>query len=209
MGSLKDEFHERAKTWDDHPDRTERAAAVARRIREEVPLTPQTRVLDFGAGTGLLGFQLIDHVASVSFADPSEGMLQQVERKLRDGGYSNGHVIRFDPEAPALPGRYDVIVSLMTLHHVADPADVLRFLASHLEPGGWLAVSDLDTEDGSYHDPPDPGVHAGFDRGVLLSELHGMGFVRTRAVTPYVVRKERPGRVREYPLFLITGRRPR
>ncbi len=208
MGSVYDEFQDKATTWDDDPIRTARAAAVARRIREEVPLSPDTHVLDFGSGTGLLGFHLISHVASVTFADPSGAMLQQVERKLREEGRTNGHIVRFDPAAPVLPGRYDVIVSAMTLHHVDDPIAVLRFLASHIEPGGWLAVSDLDTEDGTFHDHPLPGVHLGFDRDLLVTRLQELGFLRARAVTAFVVRKQRPDGIKEYPLFLLMGRRP-
>ncbi|MEJ2187229.1 MAG: class I SAM-dependent methyltransferase, partial [Gemmatimonadota bacterium] len=80
--------------------------------------------------------------------------------------------------------------------------------ASHLQPGGWLAVSDLDTEDGTFHDHPHPGVHPGFDRAVLVSLLQELGLVQARAVTAHVVRKERPDGVKEYPLFLLTGQRP-
>lgn len=206
---MNQHFDEKADTWDDDPTRTARAADVARRIREEVPLGASSHVLDFGSGTGLLGFQLISDVASVTFADPSQGMLEQVGRKLRDGGHANGHVLRFDPRTPDLPGSYDVIVSLLALHHADDPAATLRLLASRLEPGGWLAVCDLDTEDGTFHDPPHPDVHLGFDRDALVERLGELGLEDARAVTAYVVRKERPEGVGEYPLFLLMGRRPR
>lgn len=203
-----DEFDRKAGTWDENPERRERAAAIARRIRAEVPVGPESHVLDFGSGTGLLGFHFIRDVASVTFADPSEKMLQEVDQKLRGEGHTNGRIVRFDPDAPALPGRYDVIVSAMTLHHVVEPASVLRFLASHVDPGGWLAISDLDTEDGTFHDEPRADVHHGFDRDVLVSRLRQLGFDHARAVTAYVARKERPDGTREYPLFLLLGQRP-
>ena len=205
---MSHEFDEKAESWDQSPDRIRRAEAIARRIREVVPLRPDTHALDFGSGTGLLGFLLLPHVASVTFADPSEGMLQQVERKLQAGGHTTGRVVRFDPEAPVLPVRYDVIASAMTLHHVQDPTAVLRFLADHLQPGGWLALSDLDTEDGTFHDPPNPDLHQGFDRDVLVSRLQQLGLLGAQAVTAHVMHKERQGEMREYPLFLLTGQRP-
>lgn len=208
MERANSEFDSKAETWDDSPERQERAAAIARRIREKVPVDPDAHVLDFGSGTGLLGFQLISDVASMSFADPSEGMLRQVEEKLREGGHGNGRIVRFEPDAPALPERYDLILSSMTLHHVEDTEAILRFLTSHLEPGGWLAVSDLDTEDGTFHDPPRSDVHFGFDRNILIAELQRLGLVHVQAVTAHVARKERPGGTREYPLFLLTGQRP-
>ncbi len=208
MNRSNHEFDEKAESWDDSPERIQRAEDIARHVREQVALHPDTRVLDFGSGTGLLGFHFIADVASVTFADPSEGMLQQVERKLRAGGHTNGRVVRFDPDAPELPGRYDVIVSAMTLHHVEEPGATLRFLADHLEPGGWLAIADLDTEDGTFHDPPRSDVHTGFDRAMLVAELRELGLDHAQAVTAHVARKEQADEVREYPLFLLTGQRP-
>lgn len=52
------EFDARARTWDDDPDKTARAQAVATGIRREVPLFPALRALEYGCGTGLLSFAL-------------------------------------------------------------------------------------------------------------------------------------------------------
>ncbi|MGD8321875.1 MAG: class I SAM-dependent methyltransferase [Gemmatimonadota bacterium] len=205
---MTDEFDEKAETWDDDPGRTARAAEVARRIRERVPLNGDTDVLDFGSGTGLLGFRLLPHVASVTFADPSEGMLTRVREKLGARGHTNGLTCRIDPHALDLPRTYDAIVSLMALHHVDDPPAVIRFVASHVEPGGWLALCDLDTEDGTFHDDFHGHVHHGFDRDALVSMVEELGFEDVEAVTAHVMRREHTDGAREYPLFLLTARRP-
>ena len=47
-------FDERAKDWDT-PERIARAAEAAGVIRANVDLAPTDRVVDIGAGTGLLG----------------------------------------------------------------------------------------------------------------------------------------------------------
>jgi 2-polyprenyl-3-methyl-5-hydroxy-6-metoxy-1,4-benzoquinol methylase len=201
------EFDQKARTWDDDPVRAARAAEVAHLIGARIPLRPEMHVLDFGGGTGLLGFHLLPQVASVTFADPSEGMLGEVERKLQAGGHANGRTLRIDPDAPELPRRYDAIVSLMTLHHVVDPPATIRLLAAHVEPGGWLALCDLDTEDGTFHDDPHADVHHGFDRDELASSVEGVGFGDVRVSTAHIMRRDRPGGVREYPLFLLTGQR--
>lgn len=202
-------FDHKAETWDLDPVKAARAAAVARRILERVPLTPSVDLLDFGSGTGLLGFELLPHVASVTFADTSEAMLRQVAEKLRAAGPERGRTLRLDPEGPALPRRYGAIVSLMTLHHVADPSATLRLLADHLEPGGWLAVCDLDTEDGSFHDDdPHAEVHHGFDRDALVALAGRLGLQEVSISSAWVMRRERPAGTREYPLFLLTARRP-
>ena len=205
---MPDHFDEEAKTWDDDPEKTARAADVARQIRKRIDLTTDVEVLDFGSGTGLLGFELMPHVRSVTFADPSEGMLEQVAAKLQAGGLQGGQTLRVDPAALTLPQRYGAIVSLMTLHHVADPTAVIGLLAGHLEPGGWLALCDLDTEDGTFHEDANADVHHGFDRGTLVSQVTGMGLETVEVSTAFEMQVERPEGARAYPLFLLTARRP-
>lgn len=207
-GLAQADFDARAATWDDDPVRRERAAAVAARIMERIDLPDGCHLLDFGSGTGLLGFHFLGHAASVTFADPSEGMLAQVASKLRAAGHGGGRTLRLDPGGSSLPGNYGAIVSLMTLHHVPRPEATLALLAEHLEPGGWLALCDLDREDGTFHDDPDAQVHHGFERGWLVARAEELGLERVATSTAWVMRKEGPGGTREYPLFLFTARRP-
>lgn len=68
-------FNERAATWDDDPSRTARAQHIATRIMEHVPLDESTRLLEYGAGTGLLATALSDAVGPITVADRSSGML--------------------------------------------------------------------------------------------------------------------------------------
>ena len=204
---MTEHFDEKAATWDDDPVRVQRAANVADQMLERITLTEAGHVLDFGSGTGLLGFNFLDRAASVTFADPSDEMLKQVEAKLRAGGHEHGRTHRLGGDADTLPRRYDAIVSLMTLHHVDDPDATLAFLRDHLEPGGWLAVCDLDTEDGSFHDGSFTGdVHHGFDRGALIARVEALGMVDAQTSTAWVMRKEGPEGPGEYPLFLLTAR---
>lgn len=207
-GLSRDDFDAKASTWDQDPVRRERAAAVAGQIRERIPVTRESHVLDFGSGTGLLGFHFLEHASSVTFADTSEGMLTQVEEKLSAGGHTRGRTVRLDPATGAFPGRYGAIVSLMTLHHVPDPTATLALLAEHLEPDGWLAVCDLDTEDGTFHDDPRARVHHGFDRRWLVDTAERLGLDRVETSTPWVMHREGPAGIRDYPLFLLTARRP-
>ena len=74
-------FDERARDWDT-PERRDRAAEVAWAIRASVPLSPTTRAIDVGAGTGLLGLALSDRLGEVVLAEPSDGMLEVVREKL-------------------------------------------------------------------------------------------------------------------------------
>jgi ubiquinone/menaquinone biosynthesis C-methylase UbiE len=197
-------FDERAREWDT-PERQERARGLAAVIRAGVSLTPSMRAIDIGAGTGLLGLELAGDVGQIVLAEPSAGMLEVAREKLASGAWPNASAIRFDLLAdPAPSPPFDLAVSLLVLHHVADTTDALRAVHALLAPGGRIALLDLDAEDGSFHDEDATGVHHhGFERAgiVRLAAAAGFGELETRTATEI----ERDGRA--YPLFLLTGRR--
>ncbi len=200
------EFNAKAANWDDDPRKRERAAAVAAQIRGRIPLSDSMEVLEFGCGTGLLGFELFDEVGQICFADPSPGMLDQVKRKLAGGGSEKGSTHLLASEPPELPKDFDLIFSLMTLHHIGDVSTTLKRLCKHLKPGGYLAISDLDLEDGSFHDGQGD-VHPGFDRNALIHLLALQGLSGFEASTPYEIHEQKHDALRNYPLFLITARK--
>ena len=171
-------FDDRAATWDDDPGKIERAARVAESIGEAVALDPSMRVLEFGAGTGLLTQALAAASGPATRTDTSAGMRQVMEDKVAAGALPPAtRVWDLDLAAGPLPDeRFDVVVSLMALHHIPDTPAVLANVAALLEPGGHLAVVDLDAEDGSFHGHG-ADVHHGFDRAELAELLRDAGFV--------------------------------
>ena len=102
----------------------------------------------------------------------------------------------------------DLIVSAMALHHIADIPQLLQALTQLLTPDGYLALADLDAEDGSFHADMTGVHHAGIDRDWLIAQLTTLGFHDVSATTAHVI--ERPnatGELRRYPVFLVSGRR--
>jgi hypothetical protein len=78
-----------------------------------------------------------------------------------------------------------------------------------LAPGGWLALADLDDEDGSFHSDPAEVHHHGIDRGWLCTELTALGFAAPTAVTAHTfTRPDADGLPRDYPIFLVSARLP-
>ena len=198
------DFDERAATWDDDPAKAERARDIADAIRSRVELDPSMRVLEYGAGTGLLTQALRNDVGPVTLADTSAGMRQVIEDKIAAGLIPDARVWDVDLSTGPVPDeRFDLVVSAMVLHHVPDTRALLASLAAMLEPGGHLCVADLDAEDGSFHGHGFEGHH-GFDRQELSALLSQVGFVDVVVTDCGHVARESG----EFSLFLATARTP-
>ena len=195
-----DSFDERAATWDDDPAKVERADAVARVISGAIPLDRSMRMLEYGAGTGLVTQALRESVGPVTLADISKGMRDVIQDKIDAGSITNARVWDLDLATQSAPDeRFDLVVTVMAMHHIANVHIVLSGFAELLEQGGHLCVVDLDEEDGSFHGTAFEG-HQGFQRSMLSSHLAGAGFTEiTYRDCHDIVR----GGV-TYPLFLAT-----
>ncbi|MDZ7622522.1 MAG: class I SAM-dependent methyltransferase [Candidatus Competibacteraceae bacterium] len=195
-------FDDKALTWDADPVKQERALAVAAALRQRIPLSTAWRALEYGCGTGLLSFALQADLGRITLADSSPGMLTVLEEKIGAAGLTHLHPLALDLTTDPPPAeRYDLIYTLMTLHHVPDTTRLLRDFHTLLRPGGWLGIADLDREDGSFHGAGFTG-HCGFDRDALRAQLFSVGFNRVDFSTGYLMKKATDQGLREYPLFL-------
>lgn len=99
------------------------------------------RILDLGAGTGLLAAALLAELpeASLVLLDEAPQMLGQARERLAkfDGQVE---VVVADLRAPLPPGPFDVIASALAIHHLSDSdkADLYQRAAAELAPGGVL-----------------------------------------------------------------------
>lgn len=199
------EFDEKARGWDQDPERVRRAEAVAEAILERVSPSKDARVFDFGCGTGLLGFALLPHVGHVTFADDSEGMLTIVHEKIAEREAANAEALLLDLTTDPPPDRqFDLIVALMALHHIEDTDMILRRLHTLSAPGARLCVVDLDREDGSFHGSGFTGHH-GFDRENIVGAARRAGFHPVSIESVYEMQREEEGDIKRFPLFLLTG----
>jgi len=204
-------FDQSAASWDSEPRRIALMKAVGEAILREARPTRDMAVLDYGCGTGLVGLFLLPHVRSVTGADSSPGMLDVLNEKIRAGGLQAMRAARLDLEHDTPPPeRYDLIVSSMVMHHVADLDRVLSGLHAMLLPGGMVCLADLDTEPGEFHTPEAAATvhHLGFDRDAFKDRLTKIGFAAARDVTAHVLsRPIATGELRNFPVFLIVAHR--
>jgi SAM-dependent methyltransferase len=209
MSNSISRFDQSAATWDDKPERIALAKAVGEAILREAQPTGDMDVLDYGCGTGLVSLFLLPHVRSMTGADSSPGMLE-VLGKIRDEKLAAMRTVKLDLENDPLPNeRYDMIVSSMVMHHVANLDRVLRSLHEMLLPNGLLCIADLDSEPGLFHHAEVAGGvhHLGFDRTAFQNRLGETGFTDIKDVTACVFSKPiQTGEIRDFPVFLIVGR---
>lgn len=199
---MVDLFAQKSQQWDKREMIRRLSDAIGLAIRENLPLSPQMRVLDFGAGTGLVCSHIAPCVKQITAVDISAAMLEQLAAKQEL--QHKVEIICQDILDTPLQRRFDVIISAMALHHIEDTEHLFQRFADLLEPQGWIALADLDTEDGSFHPPDTQGVyHHGFDRAYLENLLLQQGFESVQFHTPHIVKKAE----KSYPVFLLIARK--
>jgi len=198
-------FDGKARQWDENPANQARADRIAASLRARVPLSRAMRALDYGCGTGLLSFPLHAELGHITLSDTSSGMLAVLVDKIAAQGVDNMTPLLADLSVSALPDeRFDLIYSSMTLHHIPDTDAILAAFHAHLNPGGWLCIADLDSEDGSFHGQEVDVLH-GFDREDLAQRIRRTGFEAPTFETVFEIGKESATGSRKYPVFLMTA----
>lgn len=170
-------FDAAAAEWDEEPRRVKLAGEIAAAISANLPLSVEWDALDFGCGTGLLTLRLAPYLGSMVGVDSSQGMVDRLNAKVLASGCTNARALRLDLEQDGLPdGRFHLVTSAMTLHHIPEIVPLLTSLRGLLHPGGCIALADLDAEDGTFHDDQTGVFHHGFSRESMEFMLSTAGF---------------------------------
>ena len=116
-------------------------------VRDTAAGTARTRLLDLGAGTGTGAIGLAQRFpdAEVVALDVSPVSLAKITAKAAAAGLTaRVHPVEADLDAgwPDL-GTLDLTWASASLHHMADPARVLRDALNATRPGGLIAVSEF------------------------------------------------------------------
>lgn len=209
MNTEKRDFDKEAASWDEHPSRVRLAEDMASAISRQGVLSPEMDILDFGCGTGLMSLQLHSLVRSITGVDSSQGMLDLFNRKIARLKLNTVKTLLVDlDKGDTLTGNYHLVLSNMTLHHIREIEPLFAQFYKILSPGGYLCISDLDLEEGQFHENKTGVFHSGFDRTNLRKVLMNAGFDTVRVKDAAEV--EKPGSnglLKKFTLFLMTGQK--
>ena len=179
MNDRIDHFKNKSKTWDMNSKRVKNAQSIAELIVKNIKLSKKMELMDFGAGTGLLSYFVAPYVSKIVAVDNSPSMLREFKNKCDDFSCET-EVVEKDLSTETIEDKFDGIISSMTIHHLEDISALFAKFYAMLHNGGFIAIADLDSEDGTFHDDNTGVFHYGFDRKLLENIALESGFKNIR-----------------------------
>ena len=207
---MTDFFDKAAVVWDKDSGRVQMAMTIADAMINALNPRGTELVMDYGTGTGNIAMRIAPHVMRIIAVDSAKGMLEVLVKKLLADGITTIEPREWSigQDAAGIPG-FDLIVSSMTLHHVRDTAAAARTFHEILRPGGKIAIADLDSDNGEFHEAHGIAEHDGIDRKNLqeIFEQAGFGSVIFREAATIHKISSHTGKPRDFTIFLMTAER--
>jgi len=198
----RDFFREKADSYEMDDDRVSNVENIANSIIGNISLDRSMHIMDFGSGTGLLLERISPLVKKITAVDISKSMNEKLSQKRENLGCELD-ILEIDLETVSIETKFDGIISSMTMHHVKDIYTMFLKFHKLLNEGGVIAISDLDSEDGSFH-TEDTGIyHFGFNRDEFYNLAKNAGFSDIAILDASVVKKPHGS----YPVFLLIARK--
>jgi len=171
----KDYFANKSKSWDMNSKRVQNAKSIADNIIKDIDLNKNMKIMDFGVGTGLLSYFIAPHIKKIVAVDNSPSMLNVFKDK-KDEFDCETEILELDLSIQNIELKLDGIVSSMTIHHLQDTKDLLTKFFNILNKDGFIALADLDKEDGTFHSDNIGVFHYGFNREELYKIAKDIGY---------------------------------
>jgi len=188
-----------SEIWDSGSIRVNGAKVIAANIRKTFTLDKSMEILDFGVGTGLLGFDIATSVKQVYGVDISQEMIS----KLKAKNTSELSIISYTQDIIKEPlnKKFDGLISSMTLHHIENLELFFTTIYNNIHDNGFIAIADLETEDGTFHSDNTGVFHFGFDKEKLLEIVKKSGFRNIKINTINTIKKPK----KDFNVFLLSA----
>ena len=196
---MKDYFQDKANNWDKGSIQRSTPLAIAEAIKKRFNLNKTMELMDFGVGTGLLGFEIAQEVKKVYGVDMSPSMLTKLKEK--NTPELSIEAIEQDIIKKPLTSVFDGIVSSMTLHHIDNLEAFFTTIHKNIKKDGFLAIADLEAEDGTFHSHNEGVHHFGFEKEPLCEIVKAAGFKNIIFENIATINKPQ----RDFGVFLLTA----
>lgn len=100
-------------------------------------------ILDVGCGAGLLTEPLARLGGSMTGLDPAPGMIEAARRHAEESGLAIAYRADTVEKLAAEGARFDVVVAMEVVEHVADVRAFIRSCGEVLKPGGLLLLATI------------------------------------------------------------------
>jgi len=121
----------------------DQAAAHFGRDPKKLDCLKGLRMLDIGCGGGILSEPLARLGADMLGADPSEDNITAAQSHARDAGVAIDYRATTAEELSAAKERFDVVLAMEVVEHVADFDAFVATCASMVKPGGLMIAATL------------------------------------------------------------------
>ena len=183
-----DHFASKAAVYEQNPARVDNVENIANAILNTISINKSMHIMDFGSGTGLLLERIAPHVAKISAVDVSIAMNAQLRAKAGSLGCEI-EIIEIDLEKS------------MTMHHIQNIDAMFVKFHAMLKDGGFIALADLESEDGSFHTENTGVHHFGFDKDAFAKSASAANFQKIKIQSASAIQKS----YGNFPVFLLTA----
>ncbi|NQV15612.1 class I SAM-dependent methyltransferase [bacterium] len=196
----KDYFQQKANAYEQDENRVKNVENIANAILNHFDFHNIKHIMDFGSGTGLLLENLARFVDKITAIDISTSMNKKLAEKS-SAVTCELEILEIDLSEKPLDRKFDGIISSMTMHHISDIQKMFNNFYHMLHVNGFIAIADLELEDGDFH-TDDTGVfHFGFEPKAFLNYAKEAGFKNLAFKSASIAHKPNG----DYPIFLLTG----
>lgn len=123
-----------------------------KRLHEILPLKSGLTLCDIACGAGHLGLSFSEYTQRLVGVDPAPSMLHAFQNIANERGINIETVEAYAEAIPLPDNTFDLVTSRLAPHHFSDIQNAVKEMARITQPGGYIAVIDLEGHPDPYVD---------------------------------------------------------